>query len=67
MATFVVMLAVCLAIPFGGGAAQNAVQPQPHEAQAVALEQTAPATTLAGTAALPSASVEAGDNSTPVR
>ncbi|QCP48218.1 hypothetical protein FAZ95_02830 [Trinickia violacea] len=64
MATFVVMLAVCLAIPFGGGAAQKAVQP--HEAQAVAAEQTAPATTLAG-AALPTASAEAGDSSTPAR
>ena len=67
MATFVVMLAVCLAIPFGGGAAQKAVQPQPHEAQAVAAEQSAPATTLAGTSASPSASVDAGDSSTPVR
>jgi hypothetical protein len=65
MVTFVVMLAVCLAVPFGGGAVQKAVQP--HEGQAVAEQQAAPATTLAGAAALPAASVDAGEGSTPVR
>jgi hypothetical protein len=68
MVTFVVMLAVCLAVPFGGGAVQKAVQPHEGQAQAVVEQQSAPATTtLAGAATLPAASVDAGDGSTPVR
>jgi hypothetical protein len=67
MVTFVVMLAVCLAVPFGGGAVQKAVQPHEGQAQAVVEQQAAPAATLVDATALPAASAEAGDGATPVR